>query len=219
MSRTISEAIRSGDISGRVRIGCKGGKDFLYIGEVEDLDFASLDEKTLGMAKGRAGKLLEEVSSARSNNQDRQADLFNQMRNRLQELVEWKPLAEREITSIDRSTVNDDLIIIVEGNDGELAQFDYPADPSKIPEERCVQLVEEIYRQELKELRRAYMALLEETSVKNIGLRRRKIFELERWFRKDPYGILADPDGMIEQARKLTAAEFDEKQKGKQNVQ
>jgi len=196
-----------------VRIGCSRGSSFVYIGPITDIDFKNINKRSHKRAQDmllNAKSNLAEAESAlfaarKESGLNKAADKVESLRKKValeqDRLNAWKKYQDRGVLKVYPSTIDDDMIVIVDGYDGSV-QYLFKERDGPMPDE-CVQnLVDQIYEGMTDELITAYQALINLPE----GERKRgtvnRIRALENTIRKDPYGLLGDPEGIIKACRK-----------------
>lgn len=173
MKKLLKDALKAE--TGRVvRIGCLHGSGFVYVGRPEDADFEAINvqaRKSMTKRKPRQNDMVL-------------VKLFDD------EMNSFIPIEDREVAEEYQSDVDDNRIYMVEGFGGGI-QYEPEGSGADLDPEACMKMVVSIYKSECRELIYSYMGKRKEDHTR----------EQEIWIRSDPYGILADPEGLIRACR------------------
>lgn len=127
---TLAELYEQGHMT--VRIGCSRGNNFVYIGPIAGIDFESINRKSLEKAKQQvkdAKDILSKSESAlfaaRSSSGLKKAEekvqsARKKVRTEQDRLKPWAKYQDREVLIVYASTVDSDMIVIVDGFDGSV---------------------------------------------------------------------------------------------------
>ena len=164
----------------KIRIRTKDGSNFIFIGMAGEVDFETLNKET----KVRAtAKLLDAVYNYDPNH----TGWFDKA---VRDFKAWKPVEDREVVEQYPGQLEYSTVIVITGGEGWIPYNPSLAPLEKIDEQGAESLVTQIYKGICTELVHAYEVGSEDL-----------IERAEREIRKNRYGILDQPEGIIRACR------------------
>lgn len=182
----------------KIRIGTTRGSKFIYIGPVEDLCMEDIDRTTREKLAAKMNSCLIGMSSkGKSGHWEK---LRTQAKKARQEFEKWTPVSERKVTEKIRGIIEpESLVIMIEGAEsGDDYSPSLEAMGSCDPDAGR-KAVEQLYKNACSDLVRAYKNLKKNGDADEEA--KRTAHECEIMIRSDRYGLLDNPEDIIQACR------------------
>lgn len=180
----------------RIRIGCKPGGGFIYEGIVADLNLNVLYKNC---ALSFVQKTVENmITYATSTNHRR---LEKNIQPIIDKYYDMKPLTTRKVLMDYPGQFEPDVRVII--IPGEEKLFDYDPDvPSLTAEtmddQAANRLIGAIYETAVEDLVNSTVTMKRSKNRETKDRARANMQHTRNWIRRDLYGILSDPEGIVE---------------------
>lgn len=182
----------------QIKVGCEHGTGFFWFGTAGELlkKIDEIDSKIVARASSKICYYSTERLHCTAKGVHRKAEMEQRIISIAEYLSKYTSVGKRGVVSMDTSTVDRRLRIIIQGYE-EGGYWDYqefvgekfpPLDINKIEDECLHSLMQSVYRMAFDDLKHAYResASPHSKSCKNI----------EKLFLHDPYGLISEETGM-----------------------
>lgn len=164
----------------KIRIRTVHGSNFIYIGTAGEVDFESLNKATKVRATARMLDAVYSFDPEHTGGFDKAVRDFKA----------WRPVEEREVVEQYLGQLEYSTVIVVTGGEGWIPYNPSLAPLTEINENGAEALVTQVYKGICTELVHAYEVNSEDL-----------IQKAEKEIRKNRYGILDQPEGIIRACR------------------
>ena len=179
--REVIQEMAAGRPDQMIRIGCRHGSGYIYVGRAAGVDFDQLNETV----RQKLPRNAPNQYKAETKQKWREA------------IADYKPLESRPIEEIFLSEVEDHIIIIIEGFGGFIQYDPEDSGNKEYDQQAMIDLVAALYRENCRELITAY-AREDESDIRRC----------EAWIRENRYGFVADPEGIIRACQQATGTKY-----------
>lgn len=189
----------------RIRIACKPGTNFIYIGTVGDIDLIDLSGRCSSLIKIIKAR-MESYLETHDENVPEFKTTINKYKERLQQSYMYTPIEDRDILETYHGMLEPDVLCIRIPGLESLCSYDPELPPltsESIVSAGAQRLVGQVYIEAAEELTACQRIFRKQNVGKTYkNSIKAKMDALKRFFRNDPYHQLSDPEAIIEQCRK-----------------